>query len=828
VDNLSAGRVGISFASGWQPDDFVLAPENFADRKQLMFRQIELVQRLWRGEAVALPGPLGKDVEIRILPRPIQAELPVWVTAAGSPETFRMAGEHGFGLLTHLLGQSVTELGEKLEIYRDARRARNGGGDPGEGNVVVMLHTFVGSDNDRVRELVRGPMKAYLRSSVDLIQRAAWTFPTFKQATTTDEGKFTLDNLTEEQLDEVLDFSFERYFETSGLLGAPEKCIEMVEQLRAIGVDEIACLIDFHNDTDLVLEHLPNLDEVRRRSAADPRTPEAESIPALIERYGVTHMQCTPSHAYMLVQSAEGRRALGRLRQLLVGGEAFPPALAEELTGLVAGDVDNMYGPTETTIWSSMHRVRDANGTVPIGRPIANTQLYILDEALRPVPPGSPGELFIGGDGVTIGYFDRPELTAERFLPDPFSVHAGSRMYRTGDLARYLPDGNVEFLGRCDHQVKVRGHRVELGEIEAALGRHPDVGEAVVVAAGGREDIADQRLIAYVTGRNGTTPAPESLRGHLQRQLPDFMVPSGFELVPSMPRTANGKIDRAALPASSPGTSARQPESLSARDETEHALVTIWENALDVAPIGIDENFFDLGGHSLLAMRVFAQIRRELDVELPLTDFLRAPTIGQLAALIDRHRAPARTESSNGATNGASNGARANLPRRAQSAGAPTESTWRGATNRALQELAKTLPGAQTLRVQLHRARGVNIGENVWIGYGVVLETAHPEYITIEDNVSLSVRVTVIAHFMETAGVTIEHDAFLGPGVIVLPSVVIGHGAVISAGSVVSQSIPPMTVAQGNPAVPVARITTPLRPNSGTLESFSSGLRPVG
>jgi natural product biosynthesis luciferase-like monooxygenase protein len=819
VDNLSGGRVGISFASGWQPDDFVLAPENFADRKQLMFRQIDLVQRLWRGEAVPQPGPMGKDVEIQILPRPIQAELPVWVTAAGSPETFRMAGEHGFGLLTHLLGQSVSDLGQKLEIYRDARRARNGGGDSGEGNVVVMLHTFVGSDNDRVREQVREPMKAYLRSSVDLIQRAAWTFPTFKQATTTDEGKFTLDNLTDKELDEVLDFSFERYFETSGLLGAPEKCIAMVEELRNIGVDEIACLIDFHSDTDLVLEHLPNLDEVRRRSSGGTRMLEAESIPALIERYGVTHMQCTPSHAYILVQSAEGRRALGRLRQLLVGGEAFPPALAEELRGLVAGDVHNMYGPTETTIWSSMHRVRDANGTVPIGRPIANTQLYILDEKLRPVPAGSPGELFIGGDGVTIGYLGRPELTAERFLPDPFSHRVASRMYRTGDLARYLPDGNVEFLGRCDHQVKVRGHRVELGEIEAALGRHQDVGEAAVIAAGGLEDLADQRLVAYVTGRNGIAPAPEALRWHLQRQLPEFMIPSRFELLPAMPRTANGKIDRNALPSSRSGPPVEHAETVPARDETERALVTIWENALGVAPIGIDEDFFDLGGHSLLAMRVFAQIRRELDVELPLTDFLRAPTIRQLANLIARHHAPERPV--------ASNGAQTHLPPRAQPALAPAESTWRGGTNRALQELAKTLPGAQTLRVRLHRARGVNIGENVWIGYGVVLETAHPEYITIEDNVSLSLRVTVIAHFMETAGVTIEHDAFLGPGVIVLPSVVIGHGAVISAGSVVSQSIPPMTVAQGNPAVPVARISTPLRPNSGTLESFSSGLRPL-
>ncbi|MBV9050127.1 MAG: LLM class flavin-dependent oxidoreductase, partial [Solirubrobacterales bacterium] len=482
VDNLSNGRVGISFASGWQPDDFVLSPENFADRKQVMFGQIETVQKLWRGEAIAVPGPLDKDVEIQILPRPIQPELPIWITAAGSPDTFRMAGEQGFGVLTHLLGQSVAELGDKIAIYRQAVESRHQGKWPG--HVVLMLHTFVGADNDHVRELVREPMKAYLRSSVDLIRRAAWSFPTFKQATTNPDGDFSLDHLTEKELDEVLDFSFERYFETSGLLGTPQKCLELVEQLREIQVDEIACLIDFHSDTDAVLAHLPNLEEVRSRSASGTYSSDEESIPSLIERYGVTHMQCTPSLASMLVQSPAGRRALRSLRRLLVGGEAFPPALAAELIDLVAGEVINMYGPTETTIWSSTFRVDRADHAIPIGRPIANTQLYILDNARHPVAPGTPGELYIAGDGVTLGYFGRPDLTADRFPPDPFAGRPGARMYRTGDLARHRADGNVEFLGRADHQVKIRGYRIELGEIEAALGRHPDVGETVVVAAG--------------------------------------------------------------------------------------------------------------------------------------------------------------------------------------------------------------------------------------------------------------------------------------------------------------------------------------------------------
>src|SRR5258708_29327327 len=336
-------------------------------------------------------------------------------------------------------------------------------------------------------------------------------------------------------------------------------------------------------------------------------------------------MQCTPSLASMLVQTDDGRRALGSLRHLLVGGEAFPPALAATLRELVAGDVINMYGPTETTIWSSSFHVDSKDGVVPIGRPIANTQLYILDDTRQPVPVGSTGELYIGGDGVTLGYLERPELTGERFVTDPFCGRPGARMYRTGDLARYREDGNVEFLGRIDHQVKIRGYRIELGEIEAALGRHPDVNESVVVAAENGNE-GEQRLIAYIVARNASGPSAESLRAYLTQRLPDFMIPSGFEVLSAMPRTPNGKVDRASLPAAGSSQAPRETERVSPRDELERALVDIWERELGVKPISVEENFFELGGHSLLAVRVFAPLKRKLCVELPLAAFLRAST----------------------------------------------------------------------------------------------------------------------------------------------------------------------------------------------------------
>jgi natural product biosynthesis luciferase-like monooxygenase protein len=628
VDNLSNGRVGISFASGWQPNDFVLAPQNFADRKDLMFRQIDTIRQLWRGEAVSVPGPVGKDVTVSILPRPIQADLPVWVTAAGNPETFRMAGEMGYNLLTHLLGQSVEELAEKIALYR---QAWHDAGHSGEGHLTLMLHSFVGESNDEVRELVRGPMKAYLRSSVGLIQQAAWSFPTFKQTTTSDDGKFSIDHLSEDQLDDVLDFAFDRYFETSGLFGTPATCLKMVDKLKGVGVDEIACLIDFGVDSETVLTHLADLNRVREQANVVSAQDDDYSIPALINRHAVTHLQCTPSMASMLLLTEESRRALGKLRQLMIGGEAFPVALAHQLKQRVTGDIINMYGPTETTIWSSTHPVADPDH-ITIGRPIANTEFYVLDRNCQPVPIGVPGELFIGGDGVVRGYLDRPELTNERFIPHPFKHNSNSRLYRTGDLVRYQQDGNVEFLGRIDHQVKIRGYRIELGEIEAALGKHKAILETVVVA--NEDENAQKRLVAYIVGKNGTAPNVAELRSYLKETLPEFMIPALFEPLDALPRTPNGKIDRRALPAPGQARQTHEGEYIAPRDELENQIVELWEKELGVKPIGVRDNFFELGGHSLLAVRLFAQIEQKYDKRLPLATFFKAPTVEQLADIL--------------------------------------------------------------------------------------------------------------------------------------------------------------------------------------------------
>jgi len=629
VDNLSRGRVGISFASGWQPDDFVLRPENHAQAKQVMLDDIERVRRLWRGEKLRFPGPKG-EVELRTLPRPVQPELPVWLTSAGNPETFRLAGEIGANVLTHLLGQTIDEVGEKLKVYR---KAWQDAGHAGRGFVTLMLHTFVANDEKLVRETVREPLKDYLRSSASLIKQYASTFPAFKNVgggSAADVDR-AFQNLSDSDMDALLEHSFGRYYETSGLFGTPTDCVAIVDRLKRIGVDEVACLIDFGIDSETVFSQLTQLDELRERCSA--REPDASgdwSIAAQLRRERVTHLQCTPSMAGMLLADGATRGALAQLDHLLVGGEACPPELARELAALGPRTLLNMYGPTETTIWSSTQQLNGAEGPVLIGRPIANTQLYVLDPRLEPVPPGVAGELFIGGAGVVRGYRGRPELTAERFLPDPFASRPGARMYRTGDLARHQPDGSVEFLGRIDHQVKIRGYRIELGEIESVLRKHSSVRDAVVIL---REDTpGDKRLVAYVVPEVGQSPSPAELRAYAKERLPEFMVPSTAVVLAAFPQTPNRKIDRKALPAPDHAAAPRESAYVSPQNEIEARIAKIWQDVLKLPQVGVEDNFFDLGGHSLLIVQVLAKVRESTGKHLPMTDLFRFPTIRTLAA----------------------------------------------------------------------------------------------------------------------------------------------------------------------------------------------------
>jgi amino acid adenylation domain-containing protein len=367
---------------------------------------------------------------------------------------------------------------------------------------------------------------------------------------------------------------------------------------------------------------------------SDESGPE-HGLAQLIERHGVTHFQCTPSQATILVGDEAGRSALSRLRELLLGGEALPIDLARKLIHeLKSGRLVNMYGPTETTIWSTTHVVSADDAAVSIGRPIANTRLYVLDARGEPVARGAIGELYIGGAGVTRGYHHRPELTRERFVADPFAG-ADARMYKTGDLARFRSDGTVDFLGRNDHQVKIRGYRIELGEIEVALRAHPAVADVVVIA---REDRpGDKRLVAYLVCAAGKDePTVQMLKSHLgERGLPEYMLPQAFVTLAKLPTTPNGKLDRRALPAPEQESSLSAGSYVAPRTESERALANLWQEVLGVGRASVTNNFFDLGGHSLLAVRLVSTIRERLGVNVPIARVFQSPTIEQLAAFLD-------------------------------------------------------------------------------------------------------------------------------------------------------------------------------------------------
>jgi amino acid adenylation domain-containing protein len=401
--------------------------------------------------------------------------------------------------------------------------------------------------------------------------------------------------------------------------------------------------------------YLPLITGARLVLADRDTAMDGQRLQAVMRDHGATCMQATPATWRLLL--ATGWQPTATQRGLpftaLCGGEALPTDLARQLLDLGVR-LWNLYGPTETTVWSAVREVEvrkngvaDAagNSVEPIGHPIANTQVHILDKRLQPQPVGVPGELYIGGDGLARGYLRRPGLTAAAYLPDPYAQIPGARLYRTGDMARRLAEGTLDFLGRIDHQVKLRGYRIELGEIEAALRRQPGLREAVVLA---REDTpGDKRLVAYLLASMGAPPpAADTLRAGLRDSLPAFMIPAAFVFLDALPLTPNGKVDRLRLPVpeparARPGAAPQASQDAAPRSELENTIAEVWRQVLRLDAAGMDDNFFDLGGHSLLAAQAYEALRQRVAVPFPLLALFQHPTIRSLAARLAGDETPA-------------------------------------------------------------------------------------------------------------------------------------------------------------------------------------------
>jgi amino acid adenylation domain-containing protein len=364
---------------------------------------------------------------------------------------------------------------------------------------------------------------------------------------------------------------------------------------------------------------------------------DSDRLREYMTKYPVDVLKIVPTHLMALLNAGGGREVLPR-KYLILGGEAFTFALLEKILATGTGcEILNHYGPTETTVGSLTLRMKDYRDegfsakTIPLGRPIANTRLYILDAHGEPVPVGVAGELFIGGEGVTAGYVGQADRTAERFVPERLGPDPSACMYRTGDVVRYLPDGNVEFLGRADDQVKIRGFRIELGEVEAVLLKHPGINQAAVLAVA--DERGEKSLAAYVVG----AVSRDDLRTYLRGQLPDYMVPSAIVELPKMPLNANGKIDRQALPTPEDGKNSAR-ESVAPRTPSEEVVAAIWSEVLKREDVGVEDNFFEIGGHSLLATQIASRLREHFKISVPVRAVFESPSIAELAKRLDTAR----------------------------------------------------------------------------------------------------------------------------------------------------------------------------------------------
>jgi amino acid adenylation domain-containing protein/natural product biosynthesis luciferase-like monooxygenase protein len=614
VDVLSGGRAGIAIATGWDQNDFLLAhggPQNFAHRREMTLEAINTLRELWKGQAVTLNRGAGEQ-SISTFPQPIQGRIPLWLSASSAVETFETAGKTGANVLTHLLAQDVAALQNNIEHYRL--------GAGSQGTVSLMLHTFVAATLAEAEAVAREPLKHYLMSSVDLARSVF--------------GQTASDGL-DDDLNYLADRGLERYMHSASLIGGVQDCVERARSLMNIGVNEFACLIDFGVSSEKVLQSLDHLDQVRRQLQGSSTAAQDNSVAGLCARHGVTHLQCTPTAMRELLTDNGSRSAIAALDTLLVGGEALPQHVADDLLQATRARVFNVYGPTETTIWSTAWRV--APGPVRIGSALGNGVVHLLDASNQRVSGDQTGEICISGAGLAEGYWRREAETRSAFYSLQLTAdEAPTRIYRTGDIGRWDAAGQLEFLGRQDRQVKVGGQRIELAEIEEQIRAVQGVADAACA-------IADDGSIAALANLYpGVEVDTAKIRSHLQQTLTSAMQPLALG-IGALPKNPNGKLDNTALiaiareqhQASAPVVVRPEMVAPKARNPRWQEIAQIWEQTL-LTPVADEQTeFFKSGGNSLRAMVMASRLSQQLGTKVSVRTIFENPAFGALFAALN-------------------------------------------------------------------------------------------------------------------------------------------------------------------------------------------------
>ncbi len=823
VDHLSQGRVGIACAPGWNANDFVLSPDSFDGRHDIMYQNIQYIEKLWRGDTVSFKDGNGVIQACEIFPKPYRKTLPIWMTISGNIDNFKKAGHLGMNILTGLLNTTPESLRPKIDAYREAY-AENGH-PVGKAKVALMMHTYLGKDEEQAYSVTKEPLMKYLLQSLQLSDKLG-------QSTNAD---ISLQDYSKEDLSDMLEHSFEWHVENTALIGTEATCRRQLKAASEIGVDEIACLTDFGVDYQATMDSLERLtvlknsfntqdtlsisttgtivslfeEQVERypyrraltfkdtslsyqmlneqanqcaeylkrelyvqagdivaiqldrshwtvvtilgilktgaaylplendwpqdridrllsesgccsvidtkalQKLVDTASKYTKDNPDLVSRpfdlayvlytsgstgvpkgvmvehknvvaffknmesnfhllpsmtFGaitnysfdvsvmellgtlangmhtlimdedprtmlahidkgeIDALQLTPSRLSQLLELKDGEiTCLRQLKVLLVGGEVLSPYQYGRLKELGDTKVFNVYGPTETTLWSTSLDI-GREDSLSIGRPLKGEHVLILDKTGNLCPLNVKGEIYIGGDGVARGYLNQGSMSEERFLSHP--IYSTEKVYRTGDMGRWLPNGTIEFLGRQDGQVKLRGYRIELGEIEQVLLEIPEISQAVCIKS---ERNGDGQLIGYVVKIGVLDRARTEM--YLASKLPRYMIPRIWVELEAMPLLSSGKADRKALLERSVPV---QPLTLFSApgNQLEEQLCPIWEELLEVRPVGIDDNFFELGGHSLIATRLVGKIKKQLHYSIEISSVLQYPTVASLAGFL--------------------------------------------------------------------------------------------------------------------------------------------------------------------------------------------------